>query len=415
MAFQRVELELKTVTPAFIGGSDPVRDAEWAAKSVRGHLRWWFRALMGGEMRGAANSVRKREDALFGSTDHKSAVKLLVRPMKGSFKEGERAEGPRMSEADIASTWGDPGAAARLTLTRGPTTTNPMGYLGYGPLTWDNRLRDTVYARARFVPDQTLHLLIQWNDSLDPALIEGLRNALQCWLALGGIGGRTRRGFGSLECTAVRAGGGAAILFEPIRTIGQFEAHVKSWLAASAASSAAEWSHFTNETRVYVSTSDFGSSWQAALKAAGAWLIAYRRRYGVASDERTRLRNRDYVWLKDPKTPPKGVPDRAGFGLPLPFGRGAELVAAWRSGKRHKEGDQEETGRRGSPLLIHVARFEGKHYLVFTHMPALLVPKGAEIHFRDQHLPPTFEQKGIVRDFLDDLASPAKKKIRSIP
>ena len=141
-------------------------------------------------------------------------------------------------------------------------------------------------------------------------------------------------------------------------------------------------------------------------------MIAYRRRYGLSSDERAAVRNRDYVWLNSPT--PGGVPDRAGFGLPLPFGKG-DLVAGWRGKKaRHESEGREETGRRGSPLLIHVALFGNDYRVVMTHMPARLVPPGAEIHFRGQRAAPTPQQEHIVRDYLDDLESAAKKKIRRI-
>lgn len=76
----RIELELTTVTPAFIGTSRPEARAEWTAKSVRGHLRWWLRAVLGGELGGDAGKVRKTESAIFGSTKQKSAVRIMVRP-----------------------------------------------------------------------------------------------------------------------------------------------------------------------------------------------------------------------------------------------------------------------------------------------------------------------------------------------
>jgi len=135
-------------------------------------------------------------------------------------------------------------------------------------------------------------------------------------------------------------------------------------------------------------------------------MIAYRRRYGLSSDERVEVRNRDYVWLNSP-APAGGVPDRAGFGLPLPFGKG-DLVAAWR------ERGQEETRRRASPLLIHISLFGTEYRVVLTHMPAQLIPPGTEIHFHGRRGAPTPQQEHIVRDFLDDLESAAKKRIRRI-
>jgi CRISPR-associated protein Cmr1 len=406
----RIELELTTITPAFIGTSDPANRAEWAAKSVRGHLRWWLRAVLGGELGGRADEVRAREAAIFGSNAQKSAVKIIARPF-AVVGSRDPADGSPRNETELASDWGatNPAVRARLRLSRG--SSNPIGYLGYGPIIYDRDKKDTVYSRARIRPGQSLRLLVQWSGA--PNYLDSLQKALWCWLNLGGIGGRSRRGFGSLAFSKVIAIHGNGALFEPIQTLEQFEHELHTRLTSAVVTSPpAEWSHFTSDTRIYVSTLAF-RLWEEALMAAGAWLIAFRRRYGLSSDERVAVRNRDYVWLNSPSS--GGVPDRAGFGLPLPFGKG-DLVAGWRDPKKGRRDSREhdETGRRASPLLIHVARFGADHHLVLTHMPARLVPNGAEIHFHGNRNVPTPEQDGIVRAFLDDLESATKKKIRRI-
>jgi hypothetical protein len=403
----RIELELTTVTPAFIGTSDPEKRAEWAAKSVRGHLRWWLRAVLGGELAGRADAVREREEKIFGSNKQKSAVKIIARPVVTDGKR-DPADGHPFDETELADAWGatNPAVRARLRLNRG--SSNPIGYLGYGPIIYDREKKDTVYGRARIRPGFPLHLLVQWSGEQD--YLDSLQKAMWCWLHLGGIGGRSRRGFGSLACSNVREIRGKGALLEPIQTLDQFERESRTRLASAImAQPPADWSHFTNDTRIYVSTKTF-DTWDDALLAAGAWLIAYRRRYGLSSDERAKVRNRDYVWLNSPTA--GGVPDRAGFGLPLPFGKG-DLVAGWREPKKDGR-ESQELKRRASPLLIHVAYFEKRHHLVFTHMPSQFLPKGAQIHFHGHHSAATPDQEGIVRDFLDDLESAAKKRIRRI-
>jgi CRISPR-associated protein Cmr1 len=411
----RIELELATVTPAFIGTSDSQSRAEWTAKSVRGHLRWWLRAVLGGELRGNAREVRKCEEVLFGSNSRKSAIRIVARPFDATGAR-EAADGHPLDEEELVREWGttnNPAVVGRLRLSR-RAASNPVGYLGYGPIIWDSKLGKAVYGRARIRPGQSVRLLVQWSDlrpdsGTPPKSIEALSNALWCWVNLGGIGGRSRRGFGSLVCRSAHASGGDDSPIEPIATLDQFKEQLRARLArAILAPATAEWSHFTSETRVYVSTSPY-DTWEAALMAAGAWLIAYRRRYGLSTDERGKARNRDYVWLNSP-APAGGVPDRAGFGLPLPFGKG-DRVAGWR---RPEFRGREETGRRGSPLLIHISHFGKDYRVVLTHVPARLVPAGAEIHFHGQHSAPTSQQQNIVRDFLDDLEGAAKKKIGRI-
>jgi CRISPR-associated protein Cmr1 len=411
---RRLKLELTTVTPAFIGTSDSQR-AEWSAKGVRGQLRWWLRAVLGGELRGDETQVRKQEVAIFGSNEGKSAVRIIARPFESTIA-GDIADGRPVNETELATVWGatNPAVRGRLRLRQPSAKTNPIGYLGYGPIGYSREKRSTVYLSGRIRPGQVLRLLLQWNRSGELALgrnplLDGLQKSLWCWLHLGGIGGRSRRGFGSLALSAVRPIGGDSLSLLPIQTIDQFEREANALLSdAIAAHPTAEWSHFTTESRVYMSTLPY-PSWEAALSAAGAWLIAFRRRYGLSSDERPAKRNRDYVWLNSPP-PTGGVPDRAGFGLPLPFGKG-DLVVGWRKDSRKSE----ETGRRGSPLLFHAAKFGNDHYLVLTHLPARLVPDGTSIHFHGAKATgATPEQLAIVTDFLNDLESKVKSRIRRI-
>ncbi len=47
---QRLEVTLQTITPLFMGGSDPRREPELRAASVRGALRFWLRALLSGAL-----------------------------------------------------------------------------------------------------------------------------------------------------------------------------------------------------------------------------------------------------------------------------------------------------------------------------------------------------------------------------
>jgi CRISPR-associated protein Cmr1 len=390
----RIELELTTVTPAFIGTSDPDKRAEWTAKSVRGQLRWWLRAVLGGELGGRQDKVREVEEAIFGSTKQRSAVRIMVRPVEEPYASGY-AEGQSLNHTKLASDWGNTSAAVHSRLELKSGASNPIGYLGFGPIV-KNR-----YLRARIPPGKPLRLLVQWSGSTSH--VESLRKALWCWVNLGGIGGRSRRGFGSLVCNRIVTG--TQRLIEPVETFKAFEEALKHHLEiAKTASPVATWSHFTSATQIYISTKSFGN-WEDTLMAAGAWLIAFRRRYGRSDDERgPTVQNRDYVWYKSNPVVAGKVPDRAGFGLPLPFGQG-DLVATWRD-------ERGASRRRASPLLIHVARFGSEHRLVFTHMPAQLIPNNAQIHFRGSQSVATDEQKEIVGEFLEDLRK--KEKIERI-
>lgn len=387
------------MTPAFVGTSDEGL-AEWSAKGIRGELRWWFRAIAGGELQGDAAKVRELERSVFGGTesdarkDASSALRVLVRVIRAETPS-EKVIPPRfeLSELDLARDWKNPSPAVRNRLQLRPGKTNPLGYLGYGPIEYSKEARGFVYRRGRIVENSELAMTLQWNREVSAEAKSIFDRALWCWINLGGIGARSRRGYGSL----VRTDAGGVVA-----SVDKFDTCAKESLAAARAvltpGKQAEWTHFTSEAHVYRSSQPY-KNWSEAMKFTGGWMIAFRRRYGVASDERSGVggrdyRGRDYEWFKSapPAGPAAGVPDRAGFGLPLPFGK---KIAGW--------GPKNE-GRRASPLLVHIARFDpDDYYVVFTYIPARLIPDGKEIGFIGASSPPTIEQKTIVRDFLNDL------------
>lgn len=75
----RVELTLETVTPLFLGGADQ-QQPELRPASVRGALRYWLRAALGGVI-GDNNldTLRRLEAEVFGKTEHGSAVVVRLR------------------------------------------------------------------------------------------------------------------------------------------------------------------------------------------------------------------------------------------------------------------------------------------------------------------------------------------------
>lgn len=390
-------LHLRTVTPALIGSAESGR-AEWNGKAIRGQLRWWFRAVAGGAMHGNAARVRAVEREVFGGVDdggpgdnaNNSALRVMVHAAGALLADAKGyPPGRALDERELADLWGNSSEEVQRRLRLDVGSSNPIGYLGYGPIEYDKNARGVVWKRGCIAPDHPLTLVLQWNSQVSVVARNLFDRALWCWVNLGGIGARSRRGFGSLVAVDSDVGGD-----ENAFRLGL----AKSVGAASesfASGTLAEWSHFTAESHVYRSKAVYGD-WSEAMKVAGAWLIAFRRRYGRADDERTKVQNRDYQWLKSPP-PPAGVPDRAGFGLPLLFGRTA--TAAW--GKKE--------GRRASPLLLHIGLFGARKYsVIFTYMPARLVPDGEKIEFRGTSSPATAGQQGIVRDFLDDLT---KKKL----
>ena len=74
---EEVSLEVETVTPLFIAGADQrnIGNEGLRPPSLRGLMRWWFRAIMGGIV--STKDLRELESKIFGSTNQKSSVKIL--------------------------------------------------------------------------------------------------------------------------------------------------------------------------------------------------------------------------------------------------------------------------------------------------------------------------------------------------
>jgi hypothetical protein len=303
-----------------------------------------------------------------------------------------------------------------------PVKTSALGYLGYGCMERGNLVRPAItsgtHVGLRILGGSKGLLQLSGEAARLAAL------ALWAWLNLGGIGARSRNGFGSLRCVAVDGASpfvdASTIVGEPAPPAEGFVKQATQLLRVTrpegSPNGLPEWTHFSPRSRILRGAESF-STWDQALARAGAWLIAFRRRYGYPGDPRlvngAPLAGRDYAWAA-PRAPQctrrKGFPDRAGFGLPLPFGEHGETVS-WTTGAEAGNGDR----RRASPLLIHVAQFAEGFVPVLTHLPARLLSPGGQLRFKNHaspQTPPGREQETVVDRFLDDLA--AKKLVREV-
>jgi CRISPR-associated protein Cmr1 len=149
---RKVEIELMTVTPLFLGGSDPRgQPPELRPPSFRGAMRYWYRAALGGVVGDADhNAVRKVETAVFGSTEQGSPVSLRLR---GQLQYDQYAILPHKNAGRRSAF--NPGQKFILTMTAGPACSE---------IVWMNACM-----------------------------------ALNLALTLGGVGLRSRRGMGGLQ------------------------------------------------------------------------------------------------------------------------------------------------------------------------------------------------------------------------
>lgn len=442
----RTTLDLELVTPCFCGGSDPAASAEWRAQSVRGQLRWWFRAVAGPVVGDDVEKLKELEASIFGDTGQSSAVRIATLGQPRIWSPTDRRSiGRDLSAEELANLWWREGhgetkedTLARLRVfnprnRNEVVSSNPLHYLGYGCITHNGLERPCL------APGQSLELRIAEaptaRSSANPEAWSRFALALRAWLLLGGLGSRSRNGWGSLSVHGGMKQGEANGKESPAQAEGSSPSEVpvhrpagidgrdlsfqlrEELVAAfgdllrpfaSHGRSAGDlgWTQLSHHSRIYVGREPH-FDWNAALVYAGAWLVAFRRRYGWPDEQRSRngstLANRDYAWAApraDRKTRRQGLPDRAGFGLPLPFSK-TEIIT-WHERGSSRRGDP----RRASPLHLHVAKTGDKYYPVLTYIPSRFLPGNGEVRFKNASSPsrtPTPEQLDIVERFLDDL------------
>jgi len=169
---ERLSVELISTTPIFGGGvvaGQPDERVPIRAPSIRGHLRFWWRALR--PVGTPTDEMRDRERQLFGGAagDEGAASNVIV-----------TVTGVRPTDLDPAN----------------PSFNSADGYALFPA-----RGERGQPAKRRWKPGVTFTLTVE-APAADVAVV---RQAMLAWILFGGYGGRTRRGLGSLACASEAA------------------------------------------------------------------------------------------------------------------------------------------------------------------------------------------------------------------
>lgn len=151
--------ECQLITPLFMAGADQGR-AELRAPSIKGAIRWWFRAMMGGVLGDNIPQLHRLESRVFGSTDAGSPISVRIKNVKPD-----------------------------------PPRTLPQPRL---PHKTEN---DEKAWRNAIKPGQTFRIELSLANRFSARgemLLDVAKHSLLLALTLGGFGNRSRRGFGSV-------------------------------------------------------------------------------------------------------------------------------------------------------------------------------------------------------------------------
>ncbi len=179
------------LTPLFGGSARPGEvDEKYPIRgsSIRGQLRFWWRATRGGQYADRA-AMKAAEDAIWGSTKTGSRVTVdVTQASAGQLFQATDPQGRTTDRSGWPLTIGHQNSRdsyAAFPLRGNENANEPPG-----------EVRSGVKFQLRL--------------SFDPTVTEDVRAALWAWDTFGGIGARTRRGFGALSCHRVDAVTGAA-------------------------------------------------------------------------------------------------------------------------------------------------------------------------------------------------------------
>lgn len=387
MALLTAEFDCEVLTPMFLSGVDQ-RACELRAPSVRGAMRMWYRALLGGQGVTDIRELKRREAAVFGTTDTASPVAVRVLSPPG-LQLGNAVSLPDWESSDPDH----------------PKMGSPTRYLWYSAKLGTND-------RKWIPPGTTFRVVIQTVAAAKRADEHrtALEDALDAfWLVahLGSLGTRARRAAGSFTVRRVHQEG--AFRIPPFRADGAFDvptvASHLAHLVPAPSDASPDFSILGSQGGVWRAGWD-ETHWEDAVWNAGAALRSFRLRLGLDQGPKDNPAPTgfpdDYTTMKravERNTVPAGPVGRASFGLPLTFRFSS-------SPKSKKEIKPAQSDRRASPLWIRIVRLPGGGYdAVLTHLAGRLVPGALAVRGQQGTFPPPADS--LVPAFIRSLERPA--------
>lgn len=202
---------IQFATPCLGGGTKagkidekfPVR-----ASSIRGHLRFWWRLLNAAAFQqpGAATdlpALRRREQEIFGGPDFPSPLHLQVTTERCRWDQGNT----RSAADHFGFDRNDPECYALFPPLndKDKTQTQATKIIKEGfsfdlRLTWPSQQRLAVMRAAQNADRQRMSPPLPPLPATIQDPTDEIQQAVLAWLRWGGLGARTRRGVGSLDC-----------------------------------------------------------------------------------------------------------------------------------------------------------------------------------------------------------------------
>lgn len=361
----------RVVTPLFISGADQNK-ADLRPPSFKGVLRFWYRATALPVMKSWIK-VQQKEREIFGSTEGQARFMLNIQPVDN------------ISIINAGQKWQGYGSA----------------YLGYGLVRAGKLVTERPYVKqgTRF----TVTIALRPKDSAqEQELVDHLKRALIALGLFGGMGSRSRRGFGSLSLESLLYND-REIWAAPV-DVNDLKTKLQNFFADLGNSSdyLPEFSAFSARSRVsIVKTAEDALS---LLDEVGREMIRYRS-YGRQGrtgahilpwgDEESKQYFSDdhhLVWNVANNTNSTNHPRRVAFGLPHNYRFSNGVIVGLNS---------EKYERRASPLFIHLHELSEQYAAIITMLPARFLPENDRISLSKRGNRPTNVAQDVDFNVLD--------------
>ena len=373
-----IEATYRVVTPMFCAGADPMR-AEVRLPSFKGVLRFWWRALAWSRHAGNLETIKSKEDLLFGSSE-----------------SGQSRVAMRLSLPAIPTT-SPAGAVLKI-----PPAFRVVGegcrYLGYGVMAAFASKKQQAGQLTRPCLAAPFDFTVQMRGrNLETSQLSSLKKALVALGTLGGMGSKSRKGYGSLCLVRLVVDG--AEEWDAPRSLAELRAVIADLPHGNGASMLPEYTALSKDTR-HVLLSSNKTECTDLLDLVGRELVRFRswgHQGRVLGGESERCFKDDHDLMKAEPGRRQKHPHRIAFGLPHNYGKRPDQQV----GPFEKNLD-----RRASPLFIHVHECGDTPVAVLSFLPAWFLPKGKSgISVGGQKIPQAPEDAlyGPIHHFLDRL------------
>lgn len=306
----------------FLGGASPLETAEIRIPSLRGALRWWYRALLSGQGLDMT-ALREKEARVFGGVGSAASP-------SGSNKANAagQASSVRLRLSNNILPYDiDSNEEGQNTLCS-RSNSEGMKYL------WHFMEAHTEGNRPYIKPGATFQVVATAFPGDEEALVE-MTKAMWLLSFLGGLGARSRRMAGAFRVSIAKAVGVSDLpMFEPNnshRFDGWFQKELGSVLSLQDdphSSLLEKGLPILHPDHAYICRFSSRPNWREAVNKAGKKYKAFRDDSDVKTHEKVTL------------------------GLPLPTGKhGSDTVEVrMRHGQTH--GEAQTLERRASPLWL---------------------------------------------------------------